>query len=226
MSTLVTPPIPPDLRTLLGNLKTEIAYELNCHQVGTIESYNSTSQTASVRVSMLKTIGTTQVAYPLLTDCPVVVPMGGQGYMTFPIAAGDPCLILFNDRDLDRWFTTGNVVAPNSARAHSLSDAIVFVGIRSKANPPPTSDAAAVTFYYGTNYIKIGANPKLFRAGGTYIELTDKIAFQNASTSLKAALDQLCDTLTAWVNTGGSTPNAGTLAAIAATKSTINSLLN
>lgn len=227
MSELVTSPIPPDLRTLLENLKTEIFYSLNCHQVGVIESYNPSTQTASVRLSMLKTIGTEQVPYPILTDCPVMVPMGGAGYMTFPIAKGDPCLVLFNDRDIDRWFTTGNVVAPNSARAHSLSDGIVFVGIRNATNPPAQNSGSSVRIYYGNSYMLVGnGSAQLGSDLGAVVSLGAKVRVGNNSTTLLLALNELCDTMTNWVNTGGSTPNAGTLAAITATKATINSLLN
>jgi hypothetical protein len=232
MSEPITSPIPPDLRSLLTDLKKEIFYGLNCHQVGVIESFNKGLQTATVQIQVLRNIGNTQVAYPLLTDCPVVFPSGGGAYLSFPVTKGDPCLVLFNDRDLDLWFTTGNVVGPNSARAHSLSDGIVLVGIRNKATPPPTTDFGTVTLGFGASQIQIGPN-------GTYISLIrssdgvgsgaifgDKINFFNASGSLKALMEQLCDTMTAWVNTGGSTPNTATLAAITAVKTKATALLS
>ena len=67
--------------------------------------------------------------YPLLLDCPVVVLQGGGAYIDLPIAEGDYCLVLFNDRNIDTWWDTGNVVVPRNRRKHSLSDGIALVGI-------------------------------------------------------------------------------------------------
>ncbi|CAK9250669.1 unnamed protein product [Sphagnum jensenii] len=46
-----------------------------------------------------------------------------------PIAQGDQCLILFNDRSIDNWFTSGQVQPLASSRLHSFSDGIALVGL-------------------------------------------------------------------------------------------------
>jgi hypothetical protein len=78
------------------------------------------------------------VDYPVLTDVPVFILSGGGFAVTFPVAAGDTCLVCFNDRDLDSWFQSNSAVPPNSARMHSLSDGLALVGFRSLANPVTT----------------------------------------------------------------------------------------
>lgn len=247
MSELITSPIPPDLRSLLTDLKKEIFYGLNCHQVGVINSFDPTTQTATVQIQVLRNIGNTQVAYPLLTDCPVIFPGGGGAYMTFPVAKGDPCLVLFNDRDLDLWFTTGNVVGPNSARAHSLSDGIVLVGIRNKTNLPPYTANDAVVLALGTasvkittagvvritkdsGYVEVSATgvAKLHGANGAEVVADTRVAVTSSvsNTSLRTALEQLSTVMTAWVNTGGSTPNPATLTAITNWKNYVQALLD
>jgi hypothetical protein len=247
MSELITSPIPPDLRSLLTDLKKEIFYGLNCHQVGVINSFDPTTQTATVQIQVLRNIGNTQVAYPLLTDCPVIFPSGGGAYMTFPVAKGDPCLVLFNDRDLDLWFTTGNVVGPNSARAHSLSDGIVLVGIRNKTNPPPytandavmlalgtasvkITTAGVVRITKGSGYVEVSATgvAKLHGANGAEVVADTRVAVTSSvsNTSLRTALEQLSTVMTAWVNTGGSTPNPATLTAITNWKNYVQALLD
>ena len=136
---MIASPTPPTLRSLLATFKQEVFEDLNCHAVGTITAFNATLQTASVQLSIPRVVNGKVIPYPLLTDCPVFVPSGGGAALTFPIAAGDPCLVLFNDRDLDNWFTTGNMTPPNSNRMHSLSDGLVLVGVRNKASPPLVS---------------------------------------------------------------------------------------
>lgn len=125
---------PPDLRQLLNQLRSEIFFSLNCHQVGTIVSFNAERQTAEIRINILRVVGNQTQQYPLLVDCPVFVNRGGGGAITFPISPGDPCLVHFNDRNIDNWFSTGNTTAPNTSRAHSLSDGFAEVGYGSLAN--------------------------------------------------------------------------------------------
>lgn len=128
---------PPSLSALMSELKKDIFNNLNCINVGIIQSFDEADQTATIRVAIKRVIeikddGTKVLRErPLLLKCPVVILFGGSTYMTFPIAEGDECLVLFNDREIDNFWTTGSVEAPSSPRAHSASDAIALVGIRS-----------------------------------------------------------------------------------------------
>jgi hypothetical protein len=137
----------PDLRALLNAHRDEIFSSFNCHQIGTIVSFDKDRQSATVRINAQRVVfdkpqTTTEglqqqprvLDYPALTDVPVFFASGGNARLTLPIAAGDTCLLLFNDRDLDAWWTTGGTSAPNSSRMHSLSDALALVGFRSLAN--------------------------------------------------------------------------------------------
>jgi hypothetical protein len=78
--------------------------------------------------------GSTQlVALPLLLDCPVVFPRGGGCTLTFPIAQGDECLIVFASRCIDAWWTSGGVQAQSEFRMHDLSDGFCLPGPFSQA---------------------------------------------------------------------------------------------
>lgn len=228
MSDIIQSPVPPDLRALLDSFKADVFAACNVHKVGTIVSFNATKQTASVQISELVNVGGVAQAYPVLTDCPVYFPAGGGAYFYFPVAKGDTCLVAFHDTDLDKWFTTGNTTTPNTTRTHSLSDGMVFVGIRSLAQPVPTHFDGAVSLHYKNAVIGItDAGEILIRSAvnGSKIELTNKILIQNNATSLKSAMDQLFSALTAWVNTGGSTPNAATISALNSAQATMQSVL-
>jgi len=65
---------------------------------------------------------------PLLLDVPVVFPRGGGCTLTFPVAAGDECLVVFSSRPIDSWWQSGGVQRPAHARMHSLADGFAFVG--------------------------------------------------------------------------------------------------
>lgn len=48
----------------------------------------------------------------------------GDNNVSYPLTAKTPCLLLFNDREFDSYFQTGQVSTLSDLRMHSLSDAI------------------------------------------------------------------------------------------------------
>lgn len=190
--TQIQVPIAPELRDVLDLLKKEIFLTLNCHHVGTIQSFNETQQTAQVTLNYTKTfyqqganaqsLTPTQVSYPILMDCPVVILSGGPAWLNLPVAAGDECLVLFNDRDMDNWFQ-GVVGAPvATSRLHSFSDAIALVGLRSLNRSIGSFDPTRAILTDGN--AAIGINPS-----------THKLTAKNASYDLNTLLQNLCTQL-------------------------------
>lgn len=53
--------------------------------------------------------------------------------MTFPVKAGDECLVVFADRCIDFWWQSGGIQEPVDDRMHDLSDAFCIVGPQSQA---------------------------------------------------------------------------------------------
>ncbi len=94
-------------------LKKEILSSLHCALPGIVESFDDSSGTACIRLALS--------GMPVLQDVPVFA--GNE------VNAGDACLVIFTDCDVDRWFD-GEEGEPASGRMHSLSDAFAFVGFR------------------------------------------------------------------------------------------------
>lgn len=204
----------PDLRSLLNAHRREIFGSLNCHQLGEIVSFDPALQTATVKIATNKQVvdykknppAYVYLPYPLLTDCPVYFAGGGpKGALTFPVAPGDQCLVLFNDRDIDNWFAGGANTPPNSSRQHDLSDGLVLVGFRNKAGALPSVDADHASLTYKGGALLVG----------------DKLALSGDLSTLRAVLEKVVDALTALNAKTG--PSAGTQ--IAAVTTEINNLL-
>lgn len=230
----------PSLRGILQQLKGEIGYELNCHQVGTIVSFDATKQMASVSLTIKRVVFNqvqsidaglqvtpTLLDYPVLVDCPVFVLAGGGCHMTMPIAAGDPCLVLFGDRDIDNWLNAGTSQPPNTPRSHSLADGFALVGFRpvSKAFAGYSTTDSVWSLANGYVVLRAAGDVEIVSANGGDIRVQNQIRIANAATDLKTQMDALITALTSWVNTGGTTPNAGTIAALNAVKAGLDSLL-
>ncbi|EHF8259117.1 hypothetical protein B8Z58_005063, partial [Enterobacter roggenkampii] len=105
---------------------------------GVIESFDPDSVTASVRPAIKGYDGGTEddgwIELPLLVDVPVIFPRGGGCTLTFPVKAGDECLLIFADRCIDFWWQNGGVQKPVDMRMHDLSDAFAIVGPQSQAH--------------------------------------------------------------------------------------------
>ncbi len=125
-----TEQMPPDLRILLDELKAEIFATLNCVEIGKIETVTPGKQTVEISIQIKRVSESGEsIRYPVLVDCPYFVLQGGGAYLDMPIKAGDFCLVLFNDRNIDNWWKAATVSDPADFRKHSLSDGIAIVGL-------------------------------------------------------------------------------------------------
>lgn len=163
-------------------LKRDLKLEINCHHIGTINSFNSSLQTAQVTINYVKTfidkdalgqtVNRTQ-NYPTIIDAPCIFPGGGNANLTFPVQKGDPCFVLFNDRDLDNWFAGSSSSSPSTPRLHSFSDAVVLVGgPRSILNVILNYDASAAALSNGTTSVKVYSDKVVITIGLATVTVT------------------------------------------------------
>lgn len=100
---------------------------------GIIVSFDPATQTAAVQPAV-KRIFTERgaVNLPVCVDVPVAFPGGGDFFLTFPVKAGDECILLFSERAIDYWHANGGTQLPAEYRLHDLSDGIAQVGLNSQ----------------------------------------------------------------------------------------------
>jgi hypothetical protein len=180
----------PRLRDVLDRQRLDIAKSINCVLIGRIESFNSALNTASVSIAQLRQYAdeTAPREFPLLTDCPVFTLHGGGSWISLPIASGDPCIVLFNDRDIDNWWFDGSVTTPASLRSHSLSDGMVLVGVRPRSSPLAV-DNALVEIHGGAK--KVLMSGVATEMDATTGKVTIKNTAQNLFTILNNFLTQM-----------------------------------
>lgn len=174
-----------ELKDAFNFLKKDIMLNLSCHHIGIVKDINFEKQTLSAQIAYKKTFLQKQpddtyknvlVDYPPLIDVPFIVYRGGTACITMPIAIGDECLLMFNDRNIDNWFSSGQVTEVATNRFHSFSDAIAIVGVQSVARSISDYDPEALALVNDAGYVRIKNN---------------KIGIGNATSDLKTALDNL-----------------------------------
>lgn len=128
-----------------------------------IQSFAPDKQTCSAQAAVQVLTRNQQgveswVSLPLLVDVPVYFPSGGGYSLTFPVQEGDEALAVFSSKCIDSWWQQGgpNNVRPD-LRMHDLSDAIVFVGIKSIPQniPDISEDGVQLRDNAGTTYVGI-----------------------------------------------------------------------
>jgi len=110
---------------------------------GKVVSFNAAKQTAEIQplikrvfVNKEKGGGETErvVSIPKLINVPVMFPRSGGWSITFPVKAGDECLVHFSERSIDAWHKNGGEQTPTDWRMHDYSDAICQLGLSSAVN--------------------------------------------------------------------------------------------
>ena len=117
----------PTLEELLRMSQDDLQRRLWTALPGTVDSYNAACGTVEVvpaHVGRFPVAGAAdeRIKMPKVVDCPVMWQGGGGATLTFPIAKGDECLLVFSSRCIDNWWQKGGQQEAAILRMHSLSD--------------------------------------------------------------------------------------------------------
>ena len=159
-----------DLTTLMDVKKKELAIDLKVAKLGIIDSYDSSTGTANVKIQTKFNEKTSKVwDYQIIPNVPVVK----SKYFSHPIKKDDGCLIIFLDTDFTAWLESGDVIPPATPRLHNLNDAIAIIGVDTKSERPS----------FGNDNIEINAD-------------SGKIDVKNNTTDLITVCQKLITLLT------------------------------
>lgn len=122
---------------------------IRCAAPGIVTAVNLTAQTCTVKLALQarysdETGTETWTDLPLLQDVPIVWPRAGGYALTFPVKAGDECLVVFGDQCIDAWWQSGGTQKPMDDRRHDLSDGFAVFGCTSQPRKLPSVSSSAV----------------------------------------------------------------------------------
>ncbi|KMW71947.1 translation initiation factor IF-2 [Photorhabdus luminescens subsp. luminescens] len=141
------------------------------------------------------------VSLPLLVDVPVIFPRGGGVTLTFPVKAGDECLVVFADRCIDYWWQSGGVQEPVDPRQHNLSDGFALIGPQSQQQKISniSTNTAQLRSDDGAAYIELDPNShnitvitpaKLTATANGGTEITSPEIILNGNVTINGNLSQ------------------------------------
>lgn len=147
------------LYSVLEALKENINYNMNCVKVATVDKFFPDNLTVSCKVANKRVVGLKDDGNQILKDYPLIyakVHYFGWGDVgaTYPITPGMEGVLLFNDRELETWFISGQSGNLAYNRCHSLSDAIFICGVHSTPNMISLVNDC-LNIFYKTTYIRL-----------------------------------------------------------------------
>jgi hypothetical protein len=122
--------------------KDDIKNSIRVSVPGIIVEFNAAEATATVQPAITEFVSgagireAVEKKLPVLLDVPVVYPHGGGCSITWPLAEGDECLLIFADMCINGWWSKGGIQPQEEARRHDLSDAFCIPGPFSQARKP------------------------------------------------------------------------------------------
>lgn len=139
-----------DLSEISQLLKDSVMSNLNCHNIGRIIEFDSTTQTCTVELMQIKQFNDQAFIPAPITQVPLIIYGSDNSYITLPNPVGSVCLLLFLDRNIDNFLETGEQYMPETSRMHDFTDAVALTTFKTLANPIENYDDNAITMYYKT----------------------------------------------------------------------------
>lgn len=121
-----------DLIDLIDNMIMDKLSDTHTITIAKILKVNS--KTIDVKPIFKRLVDGVEKDYPIFPNVPPIFLQGGGNYHSFPLSAGDYCLLLVNERCLDNWYEGLDDRTPLEYRIFDYSDSFALVGINNKNN--------------------------------------------------------------------------------------------
>lgn len=138
---------------------------------GIVEKYDAEKQVADVVIAVRAPMRTlagdvSYLDFPTLPEVPIAWPSGGGYFAAFPLAKGDPVMLVFSEVATGEYLSNGSKSDPLDTRRHSLGYPVAIPGA---ARPEPKAikdapttgvvigkDDAETQIHVGATEIKLG----------------------------------------------------------------------
>lgn len=152
---------------------------------GVVQAFDPETQLADIQVTIQRKLAGELVNLPLLAEVPVRYFRCGGFTITAPLVQGDHVLLIFAERSIDTWLTSGEISNPADVRRHTLSDAFAIPMMFPQTNVISNFDNTNIQIRTddGGGFVNITPNGN--------IELNGNADSVTAFNDMKAAFDTL-----------------------------------
>lgn len=171
-----------NILSILNLLKMNVYSNLNCHNIGKIIDFDKTKQTCTVQLMQVKQFNENYYLPAPITDVPLIIYGAGHGHITLPNPINTYCLLLFMDRNIDNFITTGEQYTPDTTRMHDFTDCVALTTFKTLVNPLEDYDENAVTITYQNSDIKVKDEITINNQGDIRIKSPTRILLDSPYT--------------------------------------------
>lgn len=119
----------PSLEEVMKRTVEAMSRNMRVSMPGKIIKYDKEKQLADVQpVFKQKYRDGTVEDPPIIYNVPVAHARAGNAFLHMPIAEGHSVMLVFQDKSLEKWISSGGVHDPEDTRSHHISDAIAYPG--------------------------------------------------------------------------------------------------
>ena len=117
------------LTPVLDFVVSQVLKDVHTAMPGIVEAYDATTRRAQVRPALrLLTTNGKSVSRAPIVNALVLFPFGGGFALLFPLAVGDPVLIIVSERGMSAFKQTFQESDPDAARLFSVADGVILPG--------------------------------------------------------------------------------------------------
>ena len=181
-----------------------IMSRLNCHNIGRILEFESTTQLCTVELMQIKQFGDQAYTPAPITQVPLIMLGAGNAHITMPNPVGTTCLLLFLDRNMDNFMETCEQYMPDTARMHDFTDCVALTTFKTLVDPIQDYDEQAISLLNEDTSLKIYPD-------SLEVQTTGKIKLANTTQNLAALMQSFltaCENITVDTNTGALSPTS------------------
>lgn len=154
----------------VNHIKDSAIYDMVCHNIGKIISFNPINQTAEIELMQLKQYNNMYYNPTILSEIPVIIYGGVNSYITLPDLTGTICVVLTFDRNIDAFLETGESYAPTTSRAHNITDSVALPTFYPFNQSIQNYDNEAINIGYQDSHIRVKSEIEI--NGNSNIKIT------------------------------------------------------
>lgn len=187
-----------DFNDVMTIAQDAIMARINCHNIGRIIEFDSTTQTCTVELMQIKQFNESYYTPAPITQVPLIIYGAGTGHITLPNPIGTYCLLLFLDRNIDNFMETGEQYVPETSRMHDFTDCVALTTFTTLANPLNNYDENAISILnekileevQSNSYVKIYGDSIKFKTSQTENQITidNEITLDNKGIEIASSL--------------------------------------
>ena len=166
------------LTTLLQHVLFQWAKDcLHTAMPGIIETYDPATRRARVRpalrIVLTEDAGGEELDRAPAVNVPVIFPASAGYTMLFPLAEGDPVMLLFSERGLTEFKLTFETATPDRTRFFSESDGVALTGFGALAATPASLTGALLQTTDGNRSVRVEEDRVELYVGSTFVRVED-----------------------------------------------------